>query len=63
MKKCELYIDKKETEPALDGKLTHTFQSRSILPPGLKPPDVLQNISGFLPENIAHYKEAVNGYF
>jgi hypothetical protein len=54
-----LYINKKETEPALNGKLTHTFQSRSILPPGLKPPDVLQNISGFLNDNITRYQQAV----
>ena len=58
-----LYIDKKKTEPIWMGQgfrqVYQHFPDRAILPPGLKPPDVLQNISGFIPENITHYKEAV----
>jgi hypothetical protein len=62
-----LYIDKKKTEPIWMGQgfrqVYQHFPDRAILPPGLKPPDVLQNISGFLPENIAHYQEAVKRKF
>jgi hypothetical protein len=62
-----LYINKKETEPALDGKLTHAFQDRSIrLPDGL--PHSLTagpttDVSGFLAENIARYRQAVKEKF
>ena len=58
-----MYIDKKRTGPALDGKLTHTVQGRSILPPEPKPPDLLQDVSGFLPETIARYRETVKRKF
>jgi predicted RNA methylase len=62
-----LYIDKKKTEPIWMGQgfrqVYQHFPDRSILPPELKPPDVLQNISGFLTENIAHYREAVKKKF
>jgi len=58
-----LYIDKKRSEPFLNGQLTHTFQTRSILPPELNPPVVLQDIFGFLPENIMHYKKTVKKNF
>jgi hypothetical protein len=62
-----LYIDKKKTEPIWTGQgfrqVYQHFPDRSILPPELKPSDVLQNISGFLPKNIAHYQEAVKKKF
>jgi hypothetical protein len=62
-----LYIDKKKTEPIWMGQgfrqVYQHFPDRAILPPELKPPDVLQNISGFLPENIAHFQEAVKRKF
>jgi predicted RNA methylase len=58
-----LYIDKKKTEPVLVRTLPHTIQDRSIrLPDGL--PHSLTagpttDVFGFLPDNIAHYKEVV----
>ncbi|MDR2768193.1 MAG: N-6 DNA methylase, partial [Treponema sp.] len=58
-----LYFDKKRTGPALNGKLTHTVQDRSTLPRGPNPPDLLQNVSGFIPENIARYREEVKRRF
>jgi len=58
-----LFIDKKKTEPVLDGKLTRAFQDRSIrLPDGLPHSHTAgptTDVFGFLPENIAHYKEIV----
>jgi hypothetical protein len=65
-----LYINKKETEPAVAWRMEAGFQaistlsaSRSVLPPGPNPPDVLQNIFGFLTENVARYKETVKEKF
>jgi hypothetical protein len=58
-----LYINKKETEPALDGKLTHTVQIRSIrLPDGLPHSHTAgptTDVSGFLTDNITRYQQAV----
>ncbi|MDR1389515.1 MAG: N-6 DNA methylase [Treponema sp.] len=58
-----LYIDKKRTGPVLNGKLTRTVQDRSAVPPGLQPPDLLHDVSGFIPENIARYREEVKRRF
>jgi predicted RNA methylase len=61
-----LYIDKKKTEPALDGKLTRTFQARSIrLPDGLPHSHTAgptTDVFGFT-ENVAQYREAVKRKF
>jgi hypothetical protein len=62
-----LYIDKKKTEPVLDGQLTHTFQTRSIrLPDGFRhshTADPTTDVFGFLTENVARYKETVKEKF